>query len=194
MFFYWLIPLDITPADKLLFVADGALWIWERVEDLKKSLSFSKEQVYELLDFYHAVEHLNKLADLNVKWSARQRKGWVSKQRSRLKTGSIKEVINAVKDACMNSRNKEIEREREYFIKNQCRMGYAQLVRLQFPMGSGAMESTIRRVVNLRLKSPGIFWSEESANEMIMLRSYYKAKRWSYITKMAYQYGLKDVA
>jgi len=190
----YLKQMHITPDDKLLFVADGALWIWDRVEDLKKALGLCQEQVYELLDFYHAVEHLGKLADLNHKWSAQERKKWISKQRSRLKEGSIDEVINAVKAVCEGCKGKEIERERDYFIKNRQRMGYAKMSRLQFPMGSGAMESAIRRVVNLRLKSPGIFWSEESANEMILLRSYYKSKRWSFIKNMAQHSVIKAVA
>lgn len=185
---------NITPDDTLLFVADGALWIWDRVEDLKKALGISKEQIYELLDFYHAVEHLGKLADLKQKWSAQERKRWVKKQRSRLKAGNVDEVINAIQAVCADSKGKEIEREREYFIKNRHRMEYAKMSRLKFPMGSGAMESTIRRVVNLRLKSPGIFWSEETANEMILLRSYYKARRWSFIKNMAHQCTLKAAA
>jgi hypothetical protein len=190
----YLKQINITPKDKLLFVADGALWIWDRVENLKKALSLSNEQVYELLDFYHAVEHLSKLADLKRKWSIQERKRWVNKQRGRLKDGHIDEVINAVKYACAGSKWKEIERERDYFIKNRSRMEYRKMSCLQFPMGSGAMESTIRRVVNLRLKSPGIFWSEESANEMILLRSYYKAKRWGLIKNMAQQCIIKVAA
>jgi hypothetical protein len=49
------------------------------------------------------------------------------------------------------------------------------------------MESTIRRVVNMRLKGPCIFWSKDSANEMLMLRSYYKAGRWDMLEKLAFQ-------
>ena len=55
------------------------------------------------------------------------------------------------------------------------------------PIGSGAMESSIRRVVNMRLKGAGIFWSEDSANEMLMLRCYYKAGRWDDLMKLAFQ-------
>jgi hypothetical protein len=46
-------------------------------------------------------------------------------------------------------------------------MNYEQVSSLQLPIGSGAMESSIRRVVNMRLKGPCIFWSEDSANEML---------------------------
>lgn len=181
----YLKKLNIGSEDKLLFVADGALWIWERVKELKKKLALKDEQVYELLDFYHAVEHLNDLASLKTKWSATQRKKWVGKLRSCLKAGKIDECIDAVKAACAGTKNKLIVREREYFIKNRSRMEYAAMARLKFPMGSGAMESTIRRVVNQRLKSPGVFWLEETANEMILLRAYYKAGRWEHIKKMS---------
>ena len=66
-------------------------------------------------------------------------------------------------------------------------MRYQQVARWQLPIGSGAMESSIRRVVNLRLKGAGIYWLEESANEMLMLRCYYKAGRWDMMKKLAFQ-------
>jgi hypothetical protein len=47
------------------------------------------------------------------------------------------------------------------------------------------MESAIRRVINLRLKGPGIFWHEDSAEAMLLLRSYYKAQRWNELAKLA---------
>jgi len=58
----YLESLCIQEADKILFVADGAHWIWNRVPELIKALGLNSERVYELLDFYHAVEHLGKVA------------------------------------------------------------------------------------------------------------------------------------
>jgi len=49
----------------------------------------------------------------------------------------------------------------------------------------GAVESAIRRVVNLRLKGPCIFWCKESAEAILMLRSYHKAGRWNLLKSMA---------
>ena len=62
------------------------------------------------------------------------------------------------------------------------------------PLGSGAIESSIRRVVNLRMKGNLIFWKEESANDMLFLRSYYKAGRWGDLENMAYIGGLQMAA
>ena len=95
--------------------------------------------------------------------------------------------MQAIKLACKGTKNKLLKREREYFIKNRFRMSYKKVRDLQLPMGSGAMESSIRRVVNLRLKSPCIYWNEDTANEMIMLRCFYKAGRWETLKNWACQ-------
>ena len=47
------------------------------------------------------------------------------------------------------------------------------------------IESTVRRVVNLRLKGPSIFWCRASAEAILLLRSYYKAGRWNLLKHMA---------
>ncbi len=64
-------------------------------------------------------------------------------------------------------------------------MQYALARKNNLPIGSGPMESAIRRVVNLRMKGNGIFWLEQNAEAMIMLRSYYKAGRWNDLFLMA---------
>src|SRR5467141_583604 len=71
------------------------------------------------------------------------------------------------------------------FVKNQSRMTYAKLMAMKLPIGSGAIESTVRRVVNLRLKGPSIFWCRASAEAILLLRSYYKAGRWNLLKQMA---------
>ena len=186
MLVYYLKKLEVSAADKLLFVADGAIWIWDRVKPLLQALGL-KDRGLELIDFYHAVEHLNEFAKLKSSWSQDEREKWVKKNRHQLRKGHIGVVIDALKLASKGTRNKLLKRERNYFIKNKSRMNYEQVSNLQFPIGSGAMESSIRRVVNMRLKGPCIFWSEDSANEMLMLRSYYKAGRWDMMEKLAFQ-------
>jgi hypothetical protein len=170
-------------SDSLLFVADGALW--DRVKPLMNALKLKDEQVYELIDFYHGVEHLSALAKLKHRWSQKERERWVRKQRRRLIKGKIDTVLVAIKQACKGTKNKLLKREREYFAKNQLRMRYGDVAEQNMPIGSGAMESSIRRVVNLKLKGACIYWNEDSANEMLLLRCYYKAGRWDMLKDMA---------
>src|SRR5512135_3674444 len=182
---FYLNELKITTADKVLFVADGARWIWNRVGALVRRLGIKPNQVHELVDFYHAVEHLGKLAALQRRWTAAERQAWIGRQRRRLRHGGFAEVQAAIKAVCGCRPNKALKRERDYFKRNggRGRMNYAQIARLKLPIGSGAVESAIRRVVNLRLKGPSIYWHKASAEAVLLLRSYYKAGRWDHLER-----------
>ncbi len=103
-------------------------------------------------------------------------------------------MIVVLKLAAKGLRSKLVKREVGYFVKNRHRFAYDLVVVAGLPMGSGAMESAIRRVVNLRLKSPCIFWNKDTAEEMLLLRSYYKTGRWKQLKTMAYRGGLRNAA
>ncbi len=91
----------------------------------------------------------------------------------------------AVQAICRGRHRKAIRTQRDSFIKNQSRMAYATLIAMKLPSGSGAMESTVRRVVNLRLKGPSLFWCRARAEAILLLRSYDKAGRWNMLKRMA---------
>ena len=177
--------LEITQADQVLFIADGAPWIWKRVPLLVQALGLAVEQVHELLDFSHAVQHLGQVAALRQDWSAKARARWRTQHRRLLLQGQVEQVIAAVQGLCRGRHSKAIRKQRNYFIKNQSRMAYATLMAMKLPIGSGAIESAVRRVVNLRLKGPSLFWCRASAEAILLLRSYYKAGRWKMLKQMA---------
>jgi hypothetical protein len=177
--------LALAQADQVLFVADGAHWIWNRVGPLIKALGLDPQRVHELIDFYHAVEHLGKVATLRTGWSAKERQTWVRKHRRLLLQGHVEQVVEAVRTLCRGRHSKAVTTERNYFVRNRQRMAYATMKALHLPLGSGAVESAIRRVINLRLKGPCLFWYRENAEKMLMLRSYYKSGRWNLLKKMA---------
>lgn len=181
----YLESLCIQQADKVLFVADGAHWIWNRVPNLIEALGLNSDRVYELVDFYHAVEHLGKVAGLRKNWSGKERKSWVAKQRHRLLKGEPIAVVQSVQALCRGRNSKAIKTERDYFVRNEQRLAFSAMKALNLPIGSGAIESSIRRVVNMRLKGPCIFWYKQNADKILMLRSYYKAGRWNYLKQMA---------
>jgi hypothetical protein len=188
----YLRSLDLKEVSQILFVADGAPWIWEAVELMRLmfALTGQKFRILELIDFYHAVQHLYAFAELKRMWSRKKRKQWVTRQKRLLKKGESKKVIAHMKAAAKGSKSKLLKRELNYFIKNQKRLSYKEVAAAKMPIGSGAIESAVRRVINLRLKSPCIYWKEESAEEMLLLRAYYKSGRWNLLKKMAYEGGL----
>jgi hypothetical protein len=153
----------IDAADQVVFIADGAHGIWNRVPGLARALGLNPKQVHEVIDCYHAVKHLGNVAALRERWSAKPRKTWVRQPRRLLLKGQAEQVAEAVRAICRGGHRKAIATERNYFVRNQHRLAYPRLKALQLPIGSGAVASAIRRVVNLRLKGPGIFWYRENA-------------------------------
>jgi hypothetical protein len=110
----------------------------------------------------------------------------VSRQtRYYLWTGKNELVVQAVREITRGKNSKLLNRERTYFESNLPRMQYARARNCKLPIGSGPMESAIRRVINLRMKGNGIFWLVENAEAMIMLRSFYKAGRWNDLFRFA---------
>jgi hypothetical protein len=192
---FYLRQLQITEATKILFVADGAKWIWQRVAPLWQRLGLEK-QCRELVDFYHVVEHIHALAALKTGWKPAERKRWATRQRRRLWRGEVKAFMTEVERFSQGKRGQAWERERDYLLRNARagRLDYAKARRAKLPMGSGTMESAIRRVVNLRLKGASIFWTEEHAEQMLLLRTYYKSNRWEVLEHKAFATSLDTAA
>ena len=182
---HYFIKLNIPSADLIMVVADGAPWIWKRMKSLLQQLEVPSDKIVELLDFFHAVEHLECLANLRKGWSGEERKKWVKQQKALLKKGCIDKFIEKIESICLGRNGKKIRKQRDYFLRNRDRLDYSAAKRNSLPRGSGPMESAIRRVINLRLKGAGIFWHQENAEAMIVLRSYYKSGRWGQLEAMA---------
>lgn len=193
---FYLRQLEIHRATEVLFIADGAKWIWLRVTKLWQRLGLVGVHCRELVDFYHVVEHVYALAALNTSWRASYRKQWATRQRRRLRRGELKAFIDDVERICRGKRGKGWARERDYLLRNARagRLDYAKARRAKMPIGSGSMESAIRRVVNLRLKGAGIFWHEDHAEQMLLLRTYYKSKHWQVLTNKAFGTPLTNAA
>jgi hypothetical protein len=193
---FYLRELEIDQAKEVLFIADGARWIWQRVTKLWQRLGLEGVRCRELVDFYHVVKHVYALAALSKSWSASQRKRWATRQRRRLWRGELKAFIDDVERLCRGKRGKDWARERDYLLRNARagRLDYGKARRAKLPIGSGTMESAIRRVVNLRLKGAGIFWHEDHAEQMLLLRTYYKSKHWQVLTTKAFATPLANAA
>jgi len=177
----YLSNLQIDQATKVLFIADGAKWIWKRVAAMFGRLGLSADQCMELVDFYHVVEHLTVLSGLKKKnWTKKQKQGWVTRQVNRLKGGDVAGFTEAVKKFCQGQRGKDWRRERDYLLRNAAagRLNYGLAREANLPIGSGIIESTVRRVLNLRMKGASIFWTKANAEAMLLLRAYYKSGHW----------------
>jgi hypothetical protein len=190
LFRYYLEQLQIKQADRVLFVADGATWIWKRAGALLRSLQIEERKRHELVDFYHAMQHLNSAAELSGAYrDAKAKKKWLKLQSKRLLAGEVALVIKDLEQLAVEHPSQKLQTEVGYFVKHgrqHKRMEYGRMKELGLPLGSGAIESAMRRVVNLRLKGATIFWHKDSAEAALLLRCFAKTNRFQDLDRLAF--------
>jgi hypothetical protein len=140
-------------ARAILAVADGAPWIWNVVADRWSG-------AHQLLDFYHASQHLWSLGQVLHPKNEATRRAWVEARLHRLRHGKEPAVLAEI--ASLTHRRGEagkvIRREQNYFAGQAGRMNYQKLARRGWPIASGAVESGCRGR-QCRRKRPGQFWT-----------------------------------
>ncbi len=178
--------LGIQEAEKLIVIGDGAPWLWERVKEIRKRIGLSEEKIIEILDFYHSLEHLSSAVEECKKWGEKKKKRWFNKQKQRLKQGHFNLLLESLSELCKGRRSKEINKVIAYFQKHRKRMNYSDFKTSGYPIGSGAIESAVRRVVNLRMKGPGIFWLPENAEAVLHVRAQLLSGRWNNLCEILF--------
>jgi len=181
-----LIRLGVCHAKSVQLIADGAPWIWQRIPTLLRTLGCSMEIIVETIDFYHAAEKLNTFAQLAFGCNATAQR-WFKQQRGLLKQGRIDALLRNLQVCLSQAKGTTLEAMQtiyDFFVTHQKHMAYKQLVERHLLIGSGAIESLIRQVVNLRLKDSGRFWLKEHAEAMLHARCWWAAGTWEYFRNL----------
>jgi hypothetical protein len=172
--------LGAAEAELVVFLADGAPWIWERLEWVRKRVGLPAERVVGVLDFCHAVHHLSlALEGMGLATPERQRR--YRALRKQLRAGRAYQVT-----AQLSLWAEDLDPDGPSwvairYLEKHAEAGhlrYRELRRRGLPTGSGAIESAIRRVVNLRLKGNGLLWYTDNAEGMLALRAAALTGRW----------------
>jgi hypothetical protein len=162
-----------------IFVADGAKWIWSWVD------TYYPESV-QILDFYHAKEHLCDYAKLRF-GDTKQMECWVNQQSTLLLDDGVDEVITHLRTIPIR-RNAEEKSAREklitYYQSNRKRMMYKTFQEAGYAIGSGAMESAHRTVIQKRLKLSGQRWTKRGAQQILNLRVAKESNQWNKIVAL----------
>jgi hypothetical protein len=171
----YLKALGAHEASELMVLGDGAKWIWERVEALATGLGIDRDRISEVVDWCHAVQTLHEIAEARSHWKGDEKDAWIRRAKRHLHAGDTDKLLAAIDELGVGRAAKAVLEHRDYFDRNRARMQYAAFEGAGIPTGSGAIESAIRRIVNMRLKSNAMFWIETNAEGMLLLRSYLKA-------------------
>lgn len=176
--------INASKADLVIFCADGDRRYWKRFSGLAKRLHIKAH--YEIIDYPHAVQNLHEVIENLPKKIGPKRLTQIAQEwKNLLWKGDLVEIRSRICDLIKYpvKRKKALKKFKNYFLRNFRRMQYAAFRHLGLPTGSGCVESAIRRVINLRLKSPGIFWKAETAEVMLFLRSTLLCGRWNTMLK-----------
>jgi hypothetical protein len=161
-----------------VFIADGAKWIWNWVEDCY-------EGSVQILDFYHAMEKLGVYASHQYK-DEKERRGWMEKQKEVLLSGGVERLIADLKSC--SAVNKEAGTAKasvvRYYERNISRMQYHTFVEKGYMIGSGAIEAAHRSVIQQRLKLSGQRWNIKGAQKIANLRACKKSKQWNRLIQL----------
>jgi hypothetical protein len=162
--------------------ADGAPWFWDRLDWVIQRVGLPAERVVKTLDWCHGVHQIS-LALAHLIADSTERKRVFKKLRKWLRQGGWQRVANELTgmawaqelplDHAVWTPILYVERHGE-----GGHMDYARYRRRGLPSGSGAIESAIRRVINLRLKGNGIYWLEDNAEALLVIRANVLCNRW----------------
>ena len=163
----------VTRAAKVIVLGDGAHWIW----------GIAEEHFYgaiQIVDLYHAREHLAAIAKNVYGASALKSKQWMEARREELDAGDVEAVIASMRRLRPSHTKvqEEVLTAMDYFHRNAERMRYAEFRKQGLFVGSGVMEAGCKTICGQRLKLSGMHWTVRGANAIIALRCCQLSGRW----------------
>ena len=141
--------------EELVFVCDGAVWIWKLIER-------HFPHAVQIVDWYHASEYLPPVAEAAFGLDTQPYHAWLENARSLLWEGQIPKLIYACQQLSSHPTT-AVHKAVTYFTHNQKRMDYARFRQLGYFIGSGTVESGGKQISALRLKRSGARWTERGA-------------------------------
>jgi hypothetical protein len=160
-------------AQQIIILGDGAPWIWNLASE-------HFPDAIQIVDLYHAREHLSALAKIVYGPSSREAKHWAQARIEELDAGNVEAVLTAM--ARLRPRNDDIKNDVRkaggYFQTNAERMRYRLFRGQGLFVGSGVVEAGCKTIVGLRLKQSGMRWTVRGANAIIALRCCELSGRW----------------
>ena len=160
-------------AKRVVVLGDGAPWIWTIADEHFPA-------AIEIVDLYHARQHLAELAKLVYGPTHPKCKPWCTARYQELDASEVEKVMGAI--LRLKSSDPKIQqyldRERNYFQTNAERMRYADFRHQGLFVGSGVIEAGCKTLIGFRLKQSGMQWTVRGANAIIALRCLDLSGRW----------------
>lgn len=168
---------DIDSANAAVWLGDGAASNWTLADQLAPD-------AIQILDWHHAVEHAVDCGKVLLGEESPWLPLWQHRAETLLAAGEpnlvLEELMSCVPLAQrFRGRDKADVLEAlddlvRYYRNNAQRMKYRLYREHHFPIGSGAVESAHRHILQTRMKRAGQRWALRNARKMARLRAAYR--------------------
>jgi len=159
-------------AKELIFVADGASWIWKWVKE-------HFPRAIQIVDWYHAAERIWEVAHAVYGEDSDLAVIWAEKRLTELWNGCVDDVLAAIEPYANHEDQDDPARKAAvYFRNNQHRMRYPEFRKTGYQIGSGTIESGCKRIIGARLKQAGMTWTVDGARQVIKSRAMFFSEEW----------------
>jgi len=164
--------------DRLVFIRDGAPW-------MNQWIAREYSQATQILDFYHASEHLGEFASAAIA-NDEERKRWFAEHKALLLAGRVETVIATVDRyrSVGGIVKEQAETLQQYYRSNREQMRYDEYIKRGLDIGSGAIESAHRTVVHRRMKLSGQRWAHSGAQNVLNLRVASMSDKWHLVVNL----------
>lgn len=165
------------PKAALVFIADGARWIWDGV-------GRSYPDCIQILDYFHAKQKLCEFAAVAI-GDESLRKQWLQQQQDLLFSHQVEIIIaNVALQLCKGEAKQKQSALLSYYKNNRERMRYGSFQKQGLLIGSGAIEAAHRNVIQQRLKLSGQRWTKKGAQQIANLRVTKKSNHWHKVLQL----------
>jgi uncharacterized protein UPF0236 len=162
--------------EELVFVCDGAVWIWKLIER-------HFPHAVQIVDWYHASAYLPPIAEAAFQPGTEQYQTWLENARSLLWEGQIDTLLHTCQQL-PSPASPAVHKAITYFTHNQHRMDYARFRQLGYFIGSGTVESAGKQIAGLRLKRAGARWTQLGALTTAKARAAWLSGAWEILATM----------
>jgi len=167
-------------AQDTLVLGDGAAWIWNQA-------AFHFANSHQLVDWYHAKQHLVVAGQALKGENEAARQRWLSSRETQLYQGQAASIAEELLQAARQHPEQAavLEREAGYFHDNQRRMNYLEMREAEWPIASGTVESGAKQF-KARFCGPGMRWSRQGAENLLPIRAAILSQRFDELWTRVY--------
>lgn len=162
---------------RIVVIGDGAHWIWNMCEELFPD-------AVQVLDYYHMCENVYSYAKYLYSSDNQRIKGWAEGMITKIENGDIDGAITSIPTETGSKLPAGVPNLCTYLSNNRHRMSYKKLKQSGITIGSGAVESGNKKVIQQRMKQSGMRWGVATGQTIASLRAKSSSGRWSDVERI----------